>query len=61
MLTARSYQFRVRCLGYGWPCGQFRVIEAIVDLARGSPRISYQRDLTRLGMPFAIAADVEER
>jgi DNA uptake protein ComE-like DNA-binding protein len=61
MLTARSYQFRLRCVAYGWPCGQFRVIEAVIDLARGSPRILYQRDLTRLGVPFAIDVEQEER
>lgn len=59
-LTARSYQFRIRCLAYGWPCGQFRVIEAVVDLARGDWRIVYQRDLTRLGVPFAIDVEQEE-
>jgi len=60
-LTARSYQFRVRCVAYGWPCGQFRVIEAVIDLARGAPRVIYQRDLTRLGVPFAINVEEEER
>jgi type II secretory pathway component PulK len=59
-LTARSYQFHVRCVAYGWPCGQFRVIDAVIDLARGSPRVLYQRDLTRLGVPFAINAEQEE-
>jgi len=60
-LSARSFQFRVRCVAYGWPCGQFRVMEAVIDLALGSPRIVYQRDLTRLGMPFAIDAEQEQR
>jgi hypothetical protein len=60
-LTTRSYQFHVRCVGYGWPCGQYRVIEAVIDLARGSPRLRYQRDLTRLGVPFAIDVEQEER
>lgn len=60
-LTTRSYQFRVRCIGYGRPCGQFRVIEAVIDLAGSQPRIVYQRDLTRLSMPFAIEQDQEER
>ncbi|MCD6303546.1 MAG: general secretion pathway protein GspK [Planctomycetes bacterium] len=59
-LTARSWQFHVRCVAYGWPCGQFRVIEAVVDTARGSPRIVYQRDLTRLGLPFPLSAQQEE-
>ncbi|HUS90452.1 MAG TPA: helix-hairpin-helix domain-containing protein [Phycisphaerae bacterium] len=61
LLTTRSYQFRVCCVAYGWPCGQFRVIEAVIDLALGSPRVIYQRDLTRLGMPFAIDVEQEER
>jgi type II secretory pathway component PulK len=61
MLTARSYQFHLRCVAYGRPCGQFRVIDAVIDLARGSPRVVYQRDLTRLGMPFAIDVEQEER
>jgi len=60
-LTARSYQFHVRCVAYGWPCGQFRVFEAVIDLALGSPRVVYQRDLTRLGLPFAIDVEQEER
>ena len=59
-LTARSFQFRVRCVAYGWPCRQYRVIEAVIDTARGAPRIVYQRDLTRLGVPFAIDAEQEE-
>jgi type II secretory pathway component PulK len=59
LLTARSYQFHVHCVAYGWPCGQFRVIEAVIDTARGAPRIIYQRDLTKLGMPFPI--DVEQK
>ena len=61
MLTARSYQFRLRCVAYGQPCGQFRVIEAVIDLARSAPRVVYQRDLTRLGMPFAVDVELEER
>ena len=58
-LTTRSNQFRLRVVGYGWPCGQYRVIETVVDLARGNPRTVYQRDLTGLGMPLAI--DVEQK
>jgi type II secretory pathway component PulK len=53
-LTARSFQFRVQCVGFGWPSGRFRVIEASVDLASGEPRVTYLRDITRLGLPFAI-------
>jgi len=57
-LTARSYQFRVRCVGFAVPSGRFYVLEAIIDLAAGEPRIVYMRDLTRLGMPVAV--DLEQ-
>ncbi len=59
-LTSRSFQFRVLCVGYGWPCGQFRVVEAVIDTALGGARIVYQRDLTRLGVPFSIEVEQEE-
>jgi len=58
MLTARGWQYRIQCVGFGVPCGRFRVIEAVVDLGRGTPRIMYLRDITRLGLPMAI--DVED-
>ena len=61
LLTARSYQFHVHCVAYGWPCGQFRVIEAVIDTARGAPRIIYQRDLTKLGLPYPIDVEQKER
>jgi hypothetical protein len=53
-LTARSFQFRIKCVGFCVPSGRFKVVEAVVDLAGATPRILYMRDLTRLGMPFAI-------
>lgn len=56
-LTARSFQYRVRSIGFGWPGGQFRVAEAVVDIADGPPRITYLRDITRLGLPVAIDMD----
>ncbi|MFB3894577.1 MAG: hypothetical protein ACE15C_21455 [Phycisphaerae bacterium] len=56
-LTARSYQYRVRCMGFGSPCGRIRVIEAIVDLAGATPRIAYMRDITRLGLPAPVDVD----
>jgi len=59
-LTARSWQFHARCVAYGWPCGQYRVFEAVIDMAAGTPRILYQRDLTRLGMPLAIDVEQEQ-
>jgi len=59
-LTARPWQFHVRCVAYGWPCGQYRVVEAVIDMAPDLPRILYQRDITRLGMPFAIDVEQEQ-
>jgi len=60
LLTGRGFQYRVQVVGYGVTSGQFRVLEAIVDLAGGSPQIVYLRDLTRLGLPFALAGENEE-
>jgi DNA uptake protein ComE-like DNA-binding protein len=53
-LTARSFQFRIKCVGFCVPAGRFKVVEAVVDLAGAAPRILYMRDLTRFGLPFAI-------
>ncbi|MCX5659890.1 MAG: type II secretion system protein GspK [Planctomycetota bacterium] len=53
-LTSRSYQYRLRCVGFGWPCGRFRVIEAVIDASRASGKVLYLRDLTRLGLPLAL-------
>ncbi|MCD6364270.1 MAG: general secretion pathway protein GspK [Planctomycetes bacterium] len=58
-LTARSLQFHLRCVGFAWPRGQFRIVEAVIDLAGRAPRITYLRDITRLGLPFAINMDEE--
>ncbi|MCK4624932.1 MAG: helix-hairpin-helix domain-containing protein [Phycisphaerae bacterium] len=54
LLTARSYQFRVRSFGYSLSCGRFCTLEAIIDTATGTPRIVYMRDLTRLGVPMKV-------
>lgn len=59
LLSTCTYQYRVRCVGFGVPCGRFRVLEAQIDLARATPRIIYLRDLTRLGLPFAMEIDKE--
>ncbi|GAF94804.1 unnamed protein product, partial [marine sediment metagenome] len=61
LLTADSRQFLVRCVGFGVPCGRFRVLEAVVDLSGSTPRIAYLRDLTRLGLPFALDPESLER
>ena len=55
-LTARSLQFHVQVVGYGLPSGQFRRLEAIIDLIGGTPRIIYLRDLTKLGVPYHFSA-----
>jgi type II secretory pathway component PulK len=76
LLTARSYQYSIRCIGFGVPCGRFRIVEAVIDLSpqggsstststTGSaqavtPRIIYLRDLTRLGLPFPLDPDTIE-
>ncbi len=57
-LTARGWQYRIQCVGFGVPCGRFRVIEVVVDRAKGTPRIMYPRDIPRLGLPMAM--DVED-
>jgi type II secretory pathway component PulK len=56
LLTARSYQFRVRCVGFGWPSGRYRALEAVVDVS-GPGRIAYLRDITRAGP--AVSMDPE--
>ena len=61
LLMADSRQFLVRCVGFGVPCGRFRVLEAVVDLSGSTPRIAYLRDLTRLGLPFALDPESLER
>lgn len=53
-LTSRGFQFSFRVIGYGVPSGRHRVIEAIVDTARGNPTLLYLRDVTRLGLPFKL-------
>ena len=60
-VTARSFQFSVRCVGFGVPCGRFRVLEAVLDLSGGQVRVLYLRDITRLGLPLALDADFVER
>lgn len=59
-LTTRSYQFHVRCIGFGSPGGSYRVLEAVIDVSRATPRIVYLRDLTRLGLPLPVDAEKQE-
>ena len=48
-LTARGHQFSFRAAGFSNQ-GQYRIIEAIVDLAGDRPRIIYLRDISRFGL-----------
>ncbi len=59
-LTARSYQFLIRSIGFGLPSGEFRVLECEIDLAGEFPRVTYLRDITPLGRPFALNVETEE-
>ena len=54
LLTARSFQYSFHVVGYGVPSGRYRVLDVIIDVAGERPRISYLRDLTKLGMPIPI-------
>ncbi len=58
-LTARSFQFTFQVVGYGLPSGRFRVFEVGVDVAAKGRRITYLRDVTRLGVPFPLGATTE--
>jgi len=60
-LTARSMQYSLRCVGFGVPCGRYRVLEAVVDMGGVVPRVIYLRDVSRLGLPFALDAESMER
>ena len=53
-LTARSFQYSFHVVGYGVPSGRYRVLDVIIDLAGDKPRVSFLRDLTKLGMPFPL-------
>lgn len=59
-LTARGYQYRVRCIGYCVPGGRYRVLEAVID-PYGTSKIAYLRDITRLGLPVAIEGDLDRK
>ena len=53
-LTARSSQYSFHVVGYGLPSGRYRVLDVVIDLAGGKPRIAYLREVTRLGLPFRL-------
>ncbi len=53
-LTARSFQFSFKVVGYGVPSGRYRVLDVGIDVAGNKPAITRLRDITRLGLPFPI-------
>lgn len=59
LLTARSFQFTFQVIGYGVPSGRFRVLEAGIDVAPGTRRVTYLRDVTRRGLPFNLGGETE--
>ncbi|MFP4104929.1 MAG: helix-hairpin-helix domain-containing protein [Phycisphaerae bacterium] len=58
-LTTRSYQYRAMIVGFGRPAGGFRIFEAVVNVA-GEVGLIYLRDLTHVGLPFALDQDLQE-
>ncbi len=61
LLTARSYQFTCQVVGYGLPSGRFRVLEVGIDVAPGTRRVTYLRDVTRRGLPFTLGGEGDGR
>ena len=60
LITTRSLQFHFHVVGYGLPSGRYRVYEVVIDIADKQPQIAYLRDLTKLGMPFALPEESSE-
>jgi len=56
-ITTRGWQFSFHVIGYGLPTGRFRVLEVAIDAAGEKPRVTYLRDITRLGLPFRITGE----
>jgi hypothetical protein len=54
LVTARAFQYRFQVVGYGIPSGRFRVLQVGIDVGGSEPRITYLRDITRLGIPFPL-------
>ena len=51
-LTTRSYQFHFFAAAYSVPPANYRVLEAVVDVACQPPAILLLREASRLGVPF---------
>lgn len=59
-LCTQGYQYRLRIVGFGVPCARYRIFEVVLDVSGPQPRVLYQRDITRLGLPFPLDAAEEE-
>ncbi len=59
-LTARSFQYRFLVIGYGLPLGRFRALEVGIDVKRAPNRVTYIRDITKLGLPFPLGGEPED-
>ncbi len=59
-LTARGLQYRFYVIGFTPDPGIYALQEIVVDLAPATPRIVYQRDLSRLGPPIPLDLQDEE-
>ncbi len=56
-LTARSYQYSFRVVGYGLPSGRNCVLDVMIDTAGIVPAILAVRDLSRFGLPFPVGVN----
>jgi DNA uptake protein ComE-like DNA-binding protein len=56
-ITARSFQYSFRVVGYGLPSGRYCVLDVVIDLARTEPAVVLLRDITRRGLPFAVGVN----
>jgi len=59
-LTARSYQYRFRVVGYSLPSGRYRALDVMIDVGGEEPVVSYLRDTTNLGLPLPVNLEEEE-
>lgn len=59
-ITTRSDQYRFQVIGYAVPTGRHRIFEVVIDVAPRFPRVLYVRDITKLGLPFALPTDNQE-
>jgi type II secretory pathway pseudopilin PulG len=58
-IGSRGLQFGFNVIGYSLPAGRYRAYEVVIDTADQAPQIMYLRDITRLGLPFALPATDE--